>query len=330
MIHTPVCDVLQIEHPIALGGMASVYAPQLVAAVSNAGGLGALGCGRMKVDQVRAATALVRELTNKPFALNFLIFNLNEDSFAAALALRPAVMAFAWPRPDQDVKSYIARAHDAGSRVTLMAGGVPEAARGAEGGADVIIAQGTEGGGHVSWQATMALVPMVVDAVAPIPVLAAGGIADGRGLAAALALGADGALLGTRFLASEESPLHPNFKQAVLDSDGHDTLLSDIPDIAAGTVWPGAMSRTLRNGFIESWAGREWALRQRQAEALAAVQAAQGSGNTDQAPLFIGQDAGLIHDIPSAAEIVSRIAVEAEQILTQRLPRMVKQRSSHR
>ncbi|HUC67780.1 MAG TPA: nitronate monooxygenase family protein [Stellaceae bacterium] len=330
MIHTSVCDVLHIEHPIALGGMASVYAPQLAAAVSNAGGLGALGCGRMKADQIHAATALVRELTNKPFALNFLIFNLNEGSFAAALALRPAVMAFAWPRPDQDVKSYIARAHDAGGKVTFMAGGVPEAVRAAEAGADVIIAQGTEGGGHVSWQATMALVPMVVDAVAPIPVLAAGGIADGRGLAAALALGADGALLGTRFLASEESPLHPNFKQAILDSDGHDTLLSEIPDLAAGTVWPGAMSRTLRNRFIERWAGREWALRQRQAEALAAVQAAQGSGNSDEAPLFIGQDAGLIHDIPSAAEIVRRIAVEAEQILTQRLPRMVEQGSAQR
>ena len=323
MIHTPVCDILQIEHPIALGGMASVYAPPLVAAVSNAGGLGALGCGRMKVDQIRTGTAAIRALTNKPFGLNFLLFNVNEESFAAALALRPAVIALAWPRPDQDVKSYIARAHDAGSKITLMAGGVPEATRGAEGGADVIIAQGTEGGGHVSWQATMALVPMVVDAVAPIPVLAAGGIADGRGLAAALALGAEGVLLGTRFLASKESPLHSNFKQAILDSDGHDTLLSEIPDLAAGMVWPGAMSRTLRNGFIERWAGREWALRQCQSEALAAVQAAQKSGNADEAPLFIGQDAGLIHEIPTAAEIVSRIVREAEQILTQRLPRMV-------
>jgi NAD(P)H-dependent flavin oxidoreductase YrpB (nitropropane dioxygenase family) len=324
MIRTPVCDVLQIEHPIALGGMASVYAPPLVAAVSNAGGLGALGVGRMEADQIRAGAAAIRELTDKPFGLNFLIFLANEDSFAAALALRPAVMALAWPRPDQDVKSYIARAHDAGSKVTLMAGGVAEAVRGAEGGADVIIAQGTEGGGHVGWQATMTLVPMVVDAVAPIPVLAAGGIADGRGLAAALALGADGVLLGTRFLASKESPLHPNFKQAILDSDGHDTVLSDLPDLANGQVWPGAMSRTLRNGFIARWAGREWALRQRQAEALAAVQAARGSGNADEAVLFIGQDAGLIQDVSSAAEIVSRIVREAEQILSQRMPSLVK------
>jgi NAD(P)H-dependent flavin oxidoreductase YrpB (nitropropane dioxygenase family) len=324
MIRTPVCDLLGIEHPIALGGMGSIYSPDLVAAVSSAGGLGAMGCHYMRSEQIRTATAAIRERTNKAFALNFLIFDIDEDSFAAALALRPAVMAFAWPRPEQDVKSFIARAHDAGCKVTFMAGGVPEAVRAAEGGADVVIAQGTEGGGHVGWQASLALVPMVVDAVAPVPVLAAGGIADGRGLAAALALGADGVLLGTRFLASQESPLHPNFKQAIVDSDGHDTLLSEIPDIAAGVVWPGAMSRSRRNRFIERWAGREWALRRGRAEALAGVQAARKSGDAEEAVLSMGQDAGLIDDIPPAAEIVARIARDAERILRERLPALLK------
>ena len=324
MIRTPVCDLLDIEHPIALGGMGSVYSPELVAAVSSAGGLGAMGCHYMNPDQIRAGTAAIRERTNNGFGLNFLLFDINEDGFAAALALRPAVMAFAWPRPEQDLKPFIARAHGEGCKVTFMAGGVPEAVRAAEAGADVIIAQGTEGGGHVGWQASMVLVPMVVDAVAPIPVLAAGGFADGRGLVAALALGADGVLLGTRFLASQESPLHPNFKQAILDCDGHDTALSEIPDIAAGVVWPGAMSRSRRNRFIERWAGREWALRQGRAQALAAIQAARKSGDADEAVLSMGQDAGLIHDIPPAAEIVRRIAAEAEQILTQRLPRLVR------
>jgi NAD(P)H-dependent flavin oxidoreductase YrpB (nitropropane dioxygenase family) len=205
-----------------------------------------------------------------------------------------------------------------------MTPNVPDAVRAAEAGADVIIAQGTEGGGHVGWQTTLTLVPMVVDAVAPVPVLAAGGIADGRGLAAALALGADGVLLGTRFLASKESPLHANFKQAILDSDGHDTLLSEIPDLAAGLLWPGAMSRSRRNGFIARWAGREWALRQHQAEALAAVREARKNGDINEAPLSMGQDAGLIHDIAPAGEIVSRIAREAEEILTKRFPRLVK------
>jgi NAD(P)H-dependent flavin oxidoreductase YrpB (nitropropane dioxygenase family) len=217
------------------------------------------------------------------------------------------------------LRPFIARAHDAGSKVTFMAGGVPEARRAVEAGADIIIAQGTEGGGHVGWQASLPLIPMVVDAVAPIPVLAAGGIADGRGLVAALALGADGVLLGTRFLASAESPLHPNFKQAIVESDGHDTLLSEIPDIAAGKVWPGAMSRSKRNRFIERWAGREWALRRDQAAALAQVQAARRGGDRDEAPLSMGQDAGLIHDIAPAGEIVTRIAREAEAILSRRL-----------
>jgi NAD(P)H-dependent flavin oxidoreductase YrpB (nitropropane dioxygenase family) len=202
-----------------------------------------------------------------------------------------------------------------------MANGVPEARRAAAAGADVIIAQGTEGGGHVGWQASLPLIPMIVDAVGPIPVLAAGGIADGRGLAAALALGADGVLLGTRFLASKESPLHANYKQAILDSDGHDTLLSEIPDIAAGIVWPGAMSRSRRNKFIERWAGREWSLRQNQAGTLTEIRAARQRGDTEDAPLTMGQDAGLIHDIPAAAEIVARIARDAEEILAKTLPR---------
>jgi NAD(P)H-dependent flavin oxidoreductase YrpB (nitropropane dioxygenase family) len=204
-----------------------------------------------------------------------------------------------------------------------MAGAVPEAIRAAEAGADVLVAQGSEGGGHVGWMGSMPLVPMVVDAVAPIPVLAAGGFADGRGLVAALSLGAEGVLLGTRFLATTESPLHPNFKQAIVDSNGHDTQLSEIPDIAAGLVWPGAMTRSRRNRFIERWAGREWALRQARAEALAKLQAARVSGDIDEGPLSMGQDAGLIHDIPAAAEIVTRIAQEAEEILTKKLPRLV-------
>lgn len=326
MIRTRICSLLGIEHPIALGGLGGGHTrPEMVAAVSEAGGFGAQGCHMLSPGQIREATAAIRERTDKPFALNFLMFLAEEDCFAAALAETPAAIALAWPRPDQDPKPYIDRAHDAGCKVTLMAGGVPEATRGAEAGADVIVAQGTEGGGHVGWMATMALTPMVVSAVAPVPVLAAGGIADGRGLAAALALGADGVLLGTRFLASDEAPLHEKFKEAIVESDGHDTILTEIPDIAAGVVWPGAMSRAKRNRFVERWAGREWALRQHRADAFDRIQAARKDGDTDEAPLSYGQDAGLIDSVLPAGEIVRRIAKDAEEILSVSLPDLVKQ-----
>ena len=323
MIQTPVCKLLDIDYPIALGGMGSATSPELVSAVSNAGGLGALGCHYLTPEQIGERTTAIRGQTNKPFGLNFLLFDTREDSFAAALELRPAVMQFAWARPQQDLRTYFDRSHKAGSIVTYMASAVPEAERAAKAGADIIIAQGTEGGGHVGWMASMPLIPMIVDAVAPIPVLAAGGFADGRGLVAALSLGADGILLGTRFLATVESPLHPNFKQAIVDSDGHDTQLSEIPDIAAGQVWPGAMTRSRRNRFIERWAGREWALRRDRTEAIEKLAAARKSGDVDEGPLSMGQDAGLIRDIPPAGELVTRIAREAEEILTQRLPRLI-------
>jgi NAD(P)H-dependent flavin oxidoreductase YrpB (nitropropane dioxygenase family) len=322
MIRTPICDLLDIEHPIALGGMGSATSPELVAAVSHAGGLGALGCHYQTPEQVRERVVAIRRRTNKPFGLNFLLFDLREDSLETALDEKPSVMQFAWARPDQDLKGYFDRAHRAGCKVTHMAGTVTEAARAATAGADIIIAQGTEGGGHVGWMASMPLIPMIVDAVSPLPVLAAGGFADGRGLVAALALGAQGILLGTRFLATKESPLHSNFKQAIVDSDGHDTQLSEIPDIAAGLVWPGAMTRSRRNRFIERWAGREWALRQCRAEAIVGLRAARESGDIDEGPLSMGQDAGLIHDIPPAAEIVARIAREADELLTHKLPRL--------
>jgi NAD(P)H-dependent flavin oxidoreductase YrpB (nitropropane dioxygenase family) len=325
MIQTRVCGLLGIQYPIALGGLGGGHTrPELVAAVSEAGGFGAQGCFQMTVGQIHDAATAIRDRTQKPFALNFLMFSVEEDCYAAALKEKPAAIALAWPRPDQDLKRYIDRAHDVGCKVTLMAGGVPEAERGVAARADVIIAQGTEAGGHVGWMATMALTPMVVDAVAPIPVLAAGGIADGRGLAAALALGADGVLLGTRFLATNESPLHENFKQAIVQSDGHDTVLTEIPDIAAGIVWPGAMTRAKRNRFIERWAGREWALRQHQAEVFARVRAARKAGEVSEAPLSYGQDAGLIKDVLPVAEIVQRIAREAEDIMSSRLPALIK------
>ena len=323
MIHTPVCDLLGITQPIALGGMASGTSVPLVAAVSNAGGLGILGVTGQGAAEIRAGIAAIRAATTQPFGVNFLLFLTNEASFAAALEARPPVVSFAWARPDQDLRHYVQRVHDAGLLAMNMAGEVPEAIRAAEAGADVIVAQGTEGGGHVGWMASMALVPMIVEAVAPRPVLAAGGIADGRGLAAALALGAEGVLLGTRFLATDESPIHANLKQAIVRSNGHDTVLTEIPDIASGQVWPGAMARTLRNRFVEQWAGREWALRQQAYTVGEAARAARLSGDVDNAAILIGQDAGLIDSVLPAAEVMQRMVAQAEEIITGRLRQML-------
>jgi NAD(P)H-dependent flavin oxidoreductase YrpB (nitropropane dioxygenase family) len=204
-----------------------------------------------------------------------------------------------------------------------MVSGVPEAVRAAESGVDIIVAQGTEGGGHVGWMGTMALVPMVVRAVAPIPVLAAGGVADGAGLAAALSLGAEGVLLGTRFLATPESPVPEGFKRTILESDGHDTLLTEIPDIASGRVWPGAMSRVRRNRFVERWAGREWELRQKRDQVGPQLADARTRDDTQEFTLGTGQTAGLINDLKPAAQIVQEIVEEAERIIADRLPSLI-------
>ena len=322
MIYTRICDLFGITYPIVLGGMGTATSGALVAAVSNAGGLGTLGTSGMSGAQLRAEVKAIRAATERPFGINHLLFRIEEETFLATLEARPAVVAFAWAHSNQDLRAYFRRAHDAGAKVMYMAGEVPLVVRGAEAGADVIVAQGTEAGGHVGWMASMALVPMVVDAVAPRPVLAAGGIADGRGLAAALALGADGVLLGTRMMATPESPIHPNLKQAIVRSNGHDTVLTEIPDIATGHVWPGAMARAMRNAFIERWAGREWALRQCYREAGKAALDARLAGDADNAPLLFGQDAGLIDSVRPAGEVVRSMAAEAKEIIRGRLHRL--------
>jgi NAD(P)H-dependent flavin oxidoreductase YrpB (nitropropane dioxygenase family) len=324
MIHTRICDLLGIVHPIVLGGMGTATTAPLVTAVSNAGAFGTLGTSAFNAATLETEIARIHERTEKPFGINHLLFQIQEEMFAVTLRARPAVAAFAWARKDQDLREYFKRAHDAGSKVMYMAGEVPEALRAAEAGADVIVAQGTEAGGHVVWMASLPLVPMMVKAVAPLPVLSAGGIADGRGLAAALALGAEGALLGTRFMATPEAPIHANFKQAIVKSDGHDTVLTEIPDIATQRVWPGALSRAQRNQFIECWSGREWALRQNAREIGKQVLAARAAGDVDNASLSFGQDAGLIDSIKSVRDVIQDIVREAEEIIKGRLPGLLR------
>lgn len=315
MLRTRACELFGIEHPVLLGPMASATGADLAAAVSNAGGLGMIGCAGRSPEWITETARALREKTDRPFGLNLLLFEVKETAIAAVLAARPHVFSTAWAWPDQRLRDLFSRAHEIGARVVHMVAGAPEALRAVEAGADAIVAQGTEGGGHVGLMGTIALVPQVVRAVAPVPVIAAGGIATGEGLAAALALGAEGALIGTRFLATPEAPVADGFKNAVLASDGHNTILTEIPDIARGRVWPGAFSRVVRNRLIEEWAGREGELRSRRSGVGAAMDAAFKAGDASYAPLFIGQDAGLIDTILPAAEIVRRLVADAEAAL---------------
>jgi NAD(P)H-dependent flavin oxidoreductase YrpB (nitropropane dioxygenase family) len=310
-LHTPICDLLGITHPIVLGGMASGTAPDLVAAVSNAGGLGILGASGRSPTEIREQTSRIRALTAAPFGLNILLFYGDEATVETVLAQRPAVAAFAWPTADQALAEVFARAHDVGAHVMHMVARLDDAKRAVQAGADSIVAQGSEGGGHVGMMSTMVLVPQVVAAVAPTPVLAA------------LALGASGALLGTRFLATHEAPLHPHFKQAIIASDGHDTDLTEIPDLITGRVWPGALARTWRNALIREWAGREWMLRQQRPHVAGEVAAARTAGDAERTPLLFGQDAGLIDAIEPVGDLMTRMVCDAHAVITERLARLV-------
>ena len=323
MLKTRVSDLLGVEHPVLLGGMSTHTTPEMVAGVSNAGGLGILGCAGMSPQAVARNAEEIRALSDRPFGMNLLLFMANDEAVSAVLAASPSVFSTAWGFPQADLAALFSRAHEGGAKVSHMASTVAEAERAVEAGADVIVAQGTEGGGHVGVMGTMPLVRMVVNAVAPVPVVAAGGVADGAGLAAALALGAEGVLLGTRFLASPESPLSADKKQAILDSDGHNTALTEIPDLISGRVWPGAYARTTRNRLIEDWMGREGELRYRRAEVAALVQEAHQAGDPDNSVMYTGQTAGLINDIQPVSTIVQNIVAEAEAILRQRLPGML-------
>jgi NAD(P)H-dependent flavin oxidoreductase YrpB (nitropropane dioxygenase family) len=333
VLRTRITELLGIAHPIVLGGMGSgSTGHQLVAAVSAAGGLGILSATWLEPARQQAEVeAIRRQLPDgQPFGLNHLLCFVDEGRFAASLALRPRVISTAWPWSTQPLQPLFDRAHEQGALVMHMVSGVPEAERAAEAGADIIVAQGTEGGGHVGWMGSLVLVPLVARAVAPLPVLAAGGVADGAGLAAALALGAEGVLLGTRFLATPEAPVPAGFKRTLLASDGHDTLLTEIPDIAAGRVWPGAMSRVQRNRFVERWAGREWELRQKRDQVGPELADARRRDDVQEYTLGTGQTAGLIESIEPAGELVGTIAAEAERIITGRLAGLVAQPAAAR
>lgn len=286
---------------------------ELVGAVSQAGGLGVLGASFISVEDTAAQVGRARELTAKPIGINLLL-HAAYDRVDEVLALEPAVLSTAWPRDDQDLEAVFAKAHDRGCLVMHMVPVAEDAVRALDAGADVIVAQGFEGGGHIGGVASTVIVRQVVKEVASVPVLAAGGFADGAGLAAALALGADGVLLGTRFLATDEAPVEQAYKDAIVASDGTDTVVTTLSDSLSGRDWPGAWARLKRTPFVERWLGREPELRRRREQLWAEVAAFEET-NADDGLFWIGQSAGLVESVEPAGDLVQRIVAEAEEII---------------
>jgi NAD(P)H-dependent flavin oxidoreductase YrpB (nitropropane dioxygenase family) len=323
VIRTAFTELVGIEHPIALAGMAGATSPELVAAVSNAGGLGVMGVSDIEGGAIEETVAAIRERTDRPFGLNLLLHGADEDQVRAVLAARPAVVSTAWPRDDYDLRALFEQAHTNGLKVMHMVPTAADAARAASAGADVIVAQGTDGGGHIGLVGTAVIVPMVVREVSPIPVLAAGGIAGGSGLAAMLAFGAAGVLVGTRFLATTESPVHEALKRAIVQSDGTDTIVTDLGDEMLGADWPGAVARISRNRLVERWLGRVNEMRRKRPEILGAMRDARRAGDLEEAIVYWGQSAGLIDEVVPVQQVIDEIVREAKAILRERLPGLV-------
>jgi enoyl-[acyl-carrier protein] reductase II len=307
-LQTPVCELLGIEVPILQAGMATYTSAELVAAVSNAGGLGIIGALGRNRDDLRDEIRRVRALTSRPFAVNHVLCQVDDECVELTLAQRVPVLSLSWGRAAE----LTARAHEAGLKVIHQVTTPEEAGAVAAEGADVIIAQGSEGGGHVGTaMTTMALVPQAVDVVKPVPVIAAGGIADGRGLAAAIMLGAQGVLMGTRFLCTVECHGRGHSKDTLLNSLGSQTVASKFYDDVMGNVWPGAYVRTNRNTILEKWGKRPEDWQAAADEIRPAVQAAVMNGDF----VLAGEAVGLVHEILPAAGVVGRIAVEATALL---------------
>jgi nitronate monooxygenase/enoyl-[acyl-carrier protein] reductase II len=307
-LQTPVCKLLGIEVPILQAGMSTYTSADLVAAVSNAGGLGIIGALGRSPDDLRDEIRRVRALTSKPFGVNHVLCQVDDDAVELTLAQRVPFLALSWGRAEELTK----RAHEAGLKVLHQVNTPEEAGVVAAEGADVIIAQGSEGGGHVGTaMSTMALVPQAVDLVRPVPVIATGGIADGRGLAAAIMLGAQGVMMGTRFLATVESHSRGHSKDALLNSLGSQTVASKFYDDVFGSVWPGAQVRTIRNPILDKWGRRPEDWQAAVDEIRPAVQAALNNGDF----VLAGQGVGLVHEILPAAEVVNRVAADAEALL---------------
>ncbi len=315
-MRTRLCDLLGIEHPILNAPMGMVAGARLAAAVSAGGGLGLIGGAFREPDGLRAEIRAAGELTDRRVGVGF-ITHLAEtgELAAAALAAGVGVIAhsFADPTP------FVAPAHDTGALVLCQVRTVAEAEHAAAAGVDVVVAQGTEAGGHTGRVSTLPLVPAVVDAVAPLPVVAAGGIGDARGIAAALVLGADGVWLGTRFEATPEAAVNQAFRERIVAAGTDDTVLTETFDLAIRAPWPeGIAMRALRNRFTDEWHGREDEVRAWPEDRADDYRTRDYLFSADYGVTPAGESVGVVGGVEPAADLVRRLAAETAALLRDR------------
>lgn len=316
---TSLCSTLGIELPIIQAPIGSATTPELAAAVSNSGGLGMLSVTWRTETEIKELIRQTQALTDKPFGINLVLEFEVMSKLKVCLEEGVKIVSFFWGA----VNRYIDLVHQAGAVVMHSVGSTAEAKQAAKAGVDIIVAQGWEAGGHVRGEvSTMALVPAVVDTVNPIPVVAAGGIADGRGIVAALALGASGVWLGTRFLASKEANIHTTYREKLLAAKVEDTIYSQLFNLG----WENAPHRTLRNSTVEIWekAGfPEKGHRPKEGETIGYTSTGKAiirysdtiplpemQGDLEALALYGGQSVGLINHLDSSSKIIDRLVAE--------------------
>jgi nitronate monooxygenase len=315
---TRITELLGITYPLVLAPMTGTATAPLAAAVSEAGGLGMIGTMAQGADWLSQQVEEIRRSTGRPFGIGFIqwVIDRQPDMWDEALRLHPHAVSLSFGAPEV----YIEKAKMAGIHVLYQAQTVELARRAAAAGADAVVAQGTEAGGHTGSVSTLPLVPAIVDAVHPIPVIAAGGIADGRGIAAALMLGAEGVWMGTRFVASAESVAHANAKRRIVETTADQTVLTHVYDLVQGGAWPDEFAgRAIQNQFTERWHGHEADLQRALEQERVVVTAAQAAGDVGLAPLYAGEASGLIDEVLPAGQIVRALFEDAEAILRRRL-----------
>ncbi len=328
MNKTPLCHLLGIEYPILSVGMGiNMAGPELVAAVSNAGACGVLGSGSLSAPAMRAQIRALRALTDKPFGVNLIMPMMQEGQVEVALEERVPFVVFFWGDP----RAYLPDLKRAGIKVFIQVGSVEEGLEAGAWGMDAVIAQGIEAGGHVKSKTSLStIVPALAEALKPLPVIASGGIANGRGIAAAFSLGAQGVSLGTRFLATPEARVLQAYKDMIVNARAEDTVYTGLFDVG----WTDAAHRVLRNREVDEWeAAGSAASGQRPHEGevighfemdgttldipkysvLPPVLGYQG--DLQRAALYAGESVRLIHDIKPAAEVVRDLVRETDDVL---------------